>query len=51
MCFKLEINSGTLDTVIYLKGRQGMYPNNSKFSIGKLNFDLSYGPKFFKHTI
>ena len=45
---KLEINSGTLDTVIYLKGRQGMYPNNSKFSVGKLNFDLSYGPKFFK---
>ena len=44
----LKVKSGNISKKITLEGRQGMYPNNSEFSIGKLNFDLTYGPKFFK---
>ena len=44
----LKVKSGNISKKITLEGRKGMYPNSSKFSLGKLNFELSYGPKFFE---
>ena len=43
----LDVKVGEKSKNITLKGRKGMYPNSTEFSIDELNFELTYGPKFF----
>jgi len=43
----LKIKVGNEIKKVDLTGRKGIYPNNTKFSIGDLEFNLTYGPKFY----
>ncbi len=43
----LKINTDTESKIIELTGKKGVYPTYSDIKVGNLNFNLSYGPKYY----